>query len=143
MTLSEYGIEIGRSRQRAEGNPSRNPGERSAERSALDLNRNRKGKSPLKPKTSVPFHLDTDGLDDLDKANGTLCKHNSYSENNTVYLEMQGVQFSATKDSVTVGIPPDVWNRIVAAGPVKVRKGHGPEFPERKPRKPRNRRVPS
>ncbi len=131
--MSTTAAQIGRSRQRAEGNPSRNPGERSAERSgewlrytidyehsALDLNRNRNGKRPLKPKTSVPFHLDTDGLDDLDKANGTLCKHNSCSENNTVYLEMQGVQFSATKDSLTVGIPPDVWNRIVAAGgPVK------------------------
>ena len=40
-----------------------------------------KGKKPLKPKTSVPFHLYTDVHDDLDKANGT------------VYLEMQGVLF--------------------------------------------------
>ena len=90
------------------------------EHSALDLNRNRKGKKPLKPKTRVPFHLYTDAQDDLDKANGT------------VYLEMQGVQFAATKDSVTVGIPPDVWNRIVAAGRVKVHKGYGPDFPEQK-----------
>lgn len=82
-----------------------------------------KGKKPLKPRASVPFHLYTDAQDDLDKAN------------DTVYLEMRGVQFAATKDSVTVGIPPDVWNRIVAAGPVKVHKGYGPDFPEQK--KPR------
>jgi len=71
----------------------------------------------------VPFHLFTDTLDD------------DREENGTVYLEMQGVQFSATKDSVTVGIPPDVWNRIVAAGPVKVRKGNSPEFPQQKPKR--------
>ena len=97
------------------------------EHSAVDLNLNRKGKRQLKPKTRVPFHLYTDMQDDLDKANGT------------VYLEMRGVQFAATKDSVTVGIPPDVWNRIVAAGPVKVHKGYGPDFPEQK--KARKKRV--
>jgi hypothetical protein len=87
-----------------------------------------KGKRPLKPKTKVPFHLYTDMQDDDSKENGT------------VYLEMQGVQFSATKDSVMVGIPSDVWNRIVAAGPVKVRKGSGPEFPEPKTTKTRRKK---
>jgi hypothetical protein len=82
-----------------------------------------KGKRAVRSKTRVPFHLYTDAQDDLDKANGT------------VYLEMQGVQFSASKGSVTVGIPPDVWNRIVAAGPVKVRKGSSPEFPQQKPKR--------
>jgi len=98
------------------------------EHSAPDLNQNRKGKKPIRPKTRVPFHLYTDAQDDDSKENGT------------VYLELQGVQFSASKDSVTVGIPPDVWNRIVAAGPVKVRKGHSPDFPEqKKPRKGKKR----
>ena len=92
------------------------------------FSRELKGKRALRPKTSVPFHLYTDMQDDLDQANGT------------VYLEMRGVQFSATKDSVTVGIPPDVWNRIVAAGPVKIRKGHSPEFAEQKPARTRSRK---
>ena len=94
------------------------------ERSAREVNLNRtKGKRQIKPKTSVPFHLYTDMQDDLDKANGT------------VYLEMQDVYFSASTNSVTVGIPPDVWNRIVAIGPVKVRKGSSPEFPLQKPKR--------
>jgi hypothetical protein len=79
-----------------------------------------KGKKQRKPKTSVPFHLYSDMQDDLSKENGT------------VYLEMQGIYFSASTNSVTVGIPPDIWNRIVAAGPVKVRKGSSPEFPHQK-----------
>ncbi len=100
------------------------------EHSARDLNLNRKGKKKLTPKTSVPFHLYTDWHDDADdKTRGT------------VYLDMRGVSFSASKDSVTVGIPPDIWNRIVAAGPVKVRKDSGPEFPQQKPKK--GKRVPS
>ena len=82
------------------------------------FSRELKGKRAVRPKTTVPFHLYTDMEDDLDQANGT------------VYLEMRGVQFSASKDSVTVGIPPDVWNRIVAVA--KVRKGGSPEFPEQK-----------
>ena len=80
-----------------------------------------------KPKTSVPFHLFTDMLDDDSKENGT------------VYLGLQDVFFSATKNTIIVGIPPDVWNRIVAAGPVKVRKGSGPEFPEQKKPKRKGR----
>ncbi len=95
------------------------------EHSALDLNLNRKGKRQLKPKTSVPFHLFTDMLDD------------DREENGTVYLGLQDVFFSASKNTIIVGIPPDVWNRIVAAGPVKVRKGHSPEFPEQKTSKAR------
>jgi hypothetical protein len=93
------------------------------EHSAVDLNLNRKGKRQLKPKTRVPFHLYTDMQDDDGKESGT------------VYLEMRGVYFAASKNSVTVGIPPDVWNRIVTAGPVKVRKGYGPEFPQQKPKR--------
>ena len=92
------------------------------EQSVRDLNR-AKGKRPLKPKTSVPFHLYTDMQDDLRQGQ----RHG--------LQQMQGVQFSATKDSVTVGIPPDVWNRIVATGPVKVRKGSSPEFPQQKPKR--------
>ncbi len=95
------------------------------EHSAREL----KGTKQRKPRTSVPFHLYSDMQDDLSKENGT------------VYLEMQGVYFSASTNSVTVGIPPDVWNRIVAAGPVKVRKGHGPEFPQQRAKK--GKRVPS
>ncbi len=99
------------------------------EHSARELNLNRtKGKRQIKPKTSVPFHLYTDWYDDdNDKTRGT------------VYLELHGVQFAASTNSVTVGIPPDVWSRIVAIGPVKVRKGSSPEFPRHKPkRKGRN-----
>ncbi len=97
------------------------------ELSARELNWNNKGKRQLKPKASVLFHLYTDMDDDFEKSNGTI------------YLEMRDVYFCASNNNATIGIPPDLWNRIVAIGPVRVRKGHHPDFPQQQPSKPRKR----
>ena len=86
------------------------------------LNFNNKGKRKRKPKTSVPFHLFTDMEDDSDACG-------------TVHLRLDKADFVAYPGSIEVCIPPDVWNCIILAGPVKVRHQRGyqdkPEFPER------------
>jgi hypothetical protein len=82
-----------------------------------------KGMKP-KPKTSVPFHLYTDMEDDNDACG-------------TVHLDISGVSFVASPGGVDIAIPPDVWNRIVKAGPVKVRRIHGNRYSDKRPEFPK------
>ena len=92
------------------------------------LNWNNKGKRKRKPKTSLSFHLFTDMEDDRDACG-------------TVHLRLDKADFVAYPGSVEVCIPPDVWNRIVLAGPVKVRRTHGTHFSDNRPEFPKQVRV--
>jgi hypothetical protein len=76
----------------------------------------------------LSFHLFTD-MEDDSKACGT------------VHLRLDKVDFVAYPGCVEVCIPPDVWNRIVLAGPVRVRRTNGTHFSDKRPEFPKQVKV--
>lgn len=71
-----------------------------------------------KPRTDTPFHLFTDAEDDFIP-----------DQVGRVYLRIRDVYFEAKPGEITLGIPADVWNLIVQAGPVVIEESQGDKYP--------------